>query len=110
MGTDSTSWRICRRGGAASACGAANRGGAATRSLGRDTHGVAGGGRASEEEEWPPPEAADAQASVEEWTAGLVRPQREAEAPELEEESLGAEAQPAGKEPDEAEEEGRYGI
>ena len=63
-----------------------------------------------DEEEWLAEEDVEEQEAVEEWTAGMVRLQPEAEWPEREEEPIGNEVQPPLKHAEEAEEESRYGI
>lgn len=63
-----------------------------------------------EEEEWPITEEGEAEAAEEEWTAGRMRPQSVPEAPEWEEEPIGAEMAPPIEEPLEAEDEAKYGI
>lgn len=63
--------------------------------------------RREEEEALPPDEE---QLAEEEWTSGMVRPEPELERPELEEEPIGIAEQPPLKEPQEAEEESKYGI
>lgn len=65
-----------------------------------------------EEEAWPPDEEqmAEQKLAEEEWTSGMVRPRPKIERPELEEESIGIAEQPPLKEPQEAEEESKYGI
>jgi hypothetical protein len=56
------------------------------------------------------PEGTEAEAAVEEWTAGMVRTPADAETRELEEEPLKLGSQPALKSPAEAELEAKYGI
>lgn len=52
----------------------------------------------------------EAEAAVEEWTAGMVRPPLDAEARELEEEPIEPVSQPPLKSATEAETEAKYGI
>jgi len=66
--------------------------------------------RRDEEEGWPSTEEPEAQAAVEEWTAGMIRPELEAEEPEWEEEPPWNASEPLMKEPEEAEDEFKYGI
>lgn len=71
--------------------------------------------RAQQDDEELLPEAAapatfEAEAAVEEWTAGMVRPPLDAEAREWEEEPIEPISQASFKSPGEAELEAKYGI
>lgn len=65
--------------------------------------------RRPEDEEWLAAQEPAALEAEEEWTAGMDRPQQEAEEPEWEEEPLGQAAKPQ-EDLEEAEADDRYGV